>query len=80
MSVSSALQPPPGQTINYVNSPDHGDKLVNTSLATTALAAFFVVARMLVKLGVTHGTGLDDCKCLHMLCGRWQKLISDQTS
>ena len=68
MPVSTALQPPPGQTVDYVNSPDIGGKVVNTSLATTALATFFVVARMSVKWGVTHSTGLDDCKCSHTLC------------
>ncbi|KAG6995616.1 DNA-directed RNA polymerase III subunit rpc5 [Physcia stellaris] len=60
MSAADALKPPPGEVINYVNSPSVGYKVVNASAATISLAILAVAIRLGVKFGVTKNPGWDD--------------------
>ena len=62
MSAADALKPPPGEVINYVNSPSIGYKVVSVSAATISLAILAVAIRLGVKFGVTKSPGWDDCK------------------
>lgn len=60
--VSSALQPPPGQSVDYFHSESIGHRVVEASLSTIALATTVVVLRLIVKLRITKSSGWDDCK------------------
>lgn len=62
MSVSNALEPPPGQVVDYGHSPDIGQRLVDASLISIAIATSAVVLRMTAKLCITRSPGWDDCE------------------
>ena len=70
MSVSDALRPPPGVKIDYVHSIDRGYQVVDASLISISLAAILVSVRLVVKAGITHSFGWDDCMHSSARCSK----------
>ena len=58
--VDGALPPPPGQTANFVNPPNHDAKMIALHTVCLTLITLFVVMRICVRAWVICQLGWDD--------------------
>ena len=62
MSEKVILTPPPGETVDYYHSESLGHQVTDTNWVSISLAAALVLARLVVRFGITHNAGSDDCE------------------
>lgn len=62
LDTTPAVQPPPGETSNFVDPVSRCDQIIILIAMASALVVLFVLLRIYTRLRVTHAFGADDCK------------------